>query len=773
MSATLTILGDASGVRRALGDVVTETRRAAEASNASARRAADQRRRLEAEEIASARAALRSMQRDRRAAIDAEITEARAELRTLNQMRQRAARERMRVEAAAQRERERDRRAAAAREAREEREQTRKHDREERERSANARREQATRTRDAQREQSKREREERDATRKHEREEKERTRTTEREERRRTRLAEQEARKRARAENAARREDRATGRQVGRMIGQNATGIASGVSGYATDIHAQVQAARQGRAATAHTLNGAFYQAGIDGAEGDAMRATLQREVASGSLRGMSMDEIAAGLAEAQTQFSVLSGRDPAQRQAAFQDQLQLLAFARNTYQDPGNVLRVGGMLRGQNIQGEDRMTLIRALTGLGQEGSVELSDVVSQGLGSLMGNIAVATSQLRPGATAEERARVVQAATARTVAVSQVAARGGMTVRDSMNALRKADEGLASTRTADNFRAGLRARGFTDAQIGTVLATERDPRTGRTVNRFRSRDTTQVFDQITTLFNGDTTAASNFLRGGGHGTPQVFDAQVRRLYNTLGSQRGQGTVSGAVEDIARRGRQFGADDERRGRDMRNREDATGLQANAETGANALTDRSRRDVRASNAVADAAARNPFEAAAVQQAAGVLGGILGPAVERGMERAVERLLGGSRGVPAAGPLGAPAPGGLATPAVAVPAAAGGLGFVGSALVTGGVLSMLAAARTALTGNELGGERASTAERVNAGLSALTPGAAIGEVLRQAVVAGFASLREQPLRATIDPHDAQHVNTQNATPRGGRR
>ena len=77
----------------------------------------------------------------------------------------------------------------------------------------------------------------------------------------------------------------------------------------ARNAHTQIQDARAQRAESEHTLNSAFMQAGNSGTgtmmsapEAAALRARLQSEVTTGSLRGLSMSDVAEGLSAAQTQ---------------------------------------------------------------------------------------------------------------------------------------------------------------------------------------------------------------------------------------------------------------------------------------------------------------------------------------------------------------------------------------------------------------------------------------------------------------------------------------
>ena len=80
-------------------------------------------------------------------------------------------------------------------------------------------------------------------------------------------------------------------------------------------------------------------------------------------------------------------------------------------------------------------------------------------------------------------------------------------------------------------------------------------------------------------------------------------------------------------------------------------------------------------------------------------------------------------------------------------------------------------MAGAARTAITGDTIGGGRASTAERIQAGVAALSPGAAIAEVGSQLAPAVCRGIAGSTLIAELSPHAAAHAAA--STPAGGAR
>lgn len=580
-----------------------------------------------------------------------------------------------------------------------------------------------------------------------------------------TRIAEEEARKRGLSteeearvrENALRgltrvydaeekrktaivkREEAERRRALGRVIGAVASGAGAAARGGATfarEAHGMIQDARERRAASQHTLNGAFFQAGIGGDEARGMRETLQREVATGRLRGMTLDEAAGGLMAAQTQFSVLSGANAGERQGNFSRQVDLLQFARDTYQDPGEVLRVAGMLQRQGVTGSAQMDTIRSLTGAAQAGSVELGDVVSQGLGPLMANIAVATGRLGPNATAAERSAAVQGAATRSMAVAEVGAGAGLGVRDSLNAQAKMDRAMQSPRIAGNLVASMRSRGFTADQIGQLVEEVRGPG-GRTEHRFRSQDSLQTLSGLARLTGGDTASMLNLLQAGGHGTPMVLDAQQRRFIAGLTSQTSGG--ESMVDRVDRMRREGGAFDEGRvaeGRSLRDAEEQTKLRAQAETRDNALSENTGAMRDLSDALRSFESTNPLTSKAVPVALGVAGTVLG-------------------------------------------ASGAAIGLAGAGFAANN--------RAVMEGRNLSGERLSTGERVARGAAQYIPGmqlvgAGVGlydsarALSNPEVIRSLESLPDRiaqaiqgaPITATVSPVDREHAATQAPTP-----
>jgi len=570
--AVLHIDGDTSGLRRALGEVPGYTRRASAAINASDRQTAANSARFWRQY---------EQERDRLHARMMDLREKRE---------QKAAREAARAATEVRRAQER-----AARDAQ----------RAEERRTASLERETRHRETLAQREAHNAERMAARASSAYEREEQRKTRVAQREAAR--RLAEE----RGAARRATRDQDRSDNRRAA-----VARQIAGAVWQGGVDLHGQIQGARERRAETEHNLNAALYQAGIGGAGATEIGQRLRSATAAGGeLQGLSLDEVVGAVSAAQTQFSVL-GRSDEQRRAGMSDrdaqranmdeQVRLLAFARNTFQAPEEVLRAAGMLRSQGLSGEDAMSALRSMTGMAQAGSIELSTMISSGLGPLMANIA---SQVTGTMTPEQRRSRVRSVTEETMATGEIAAAAGLTPRDAMNALAKLRRGMGSERVAGELWTALQGRGQ-GALAENLLESTRGPG-GQTVRRFRSQDAIGNISKLLEGFGGNAGELLNTLQGGTY-SHMVVDAQTRRLIGSLGSQTASGqTIAERVAEMRRRGSEFGAADEERGKGMVLAEQRTRLRGTEEQRLNALSDNTTSLNKLSNTIADWLGRHPI------------------------------------------------------------------------------------------------------------------------------------------------------------------
>jgi len=576
------------------------------------------------------------------------------------------------------------------------------------------------------------------------------TRVYETEEKRQTAIAQREVTARNRNRSSVAHDIR-RGLTVGRDAGINV----------ARNAHSQIQDARQQRAESEHTLNNAFMQAGNSGTgtmmsapEAAALRARLQTEVTTGSLRGLSMGDVAEGLSAAQTQKSVLTAPTAQGRAAALEEQIRLMAFARNTSQSPREVLLAAGMLSDQGITGADQMSTLMAMTGIGQAGSVEVSTMVGASLGPLMQNIARAQ---RPGQTPEQRSAAVRATVLESMAVAEVEASAGANARPALNSLAQIRGSVESPLMADRLDRRLRATNH------AALADQMIVRDRAGNASLRNRSPLAFMSQLITGMGGDANAASNLLATGGPGAPMILTSPQRTAITLLAgaSAAGGGTIAQKVADLQAQGSRFGTAQVEAGRAVIDSEQRTALQSSEESRLTALSDNTTMLGNLSTAFSEFVARNPL--GTIVAATGI------PLV----------------GQMAAGFIGRQLAGTALGTALGVAAPAGGAAAGGGALAVGGQIARKVMGAPALLGSllTLGGsyggvEQGDVQAQQRAGLeyerqsnrlsAAATAANQPPPTAQQIGSAVAAALAAAPMVATVSAVDATHARTQAATP-----
>ena len=513
-----------------------------------------------------------------------------------------------------------------------------------------------------------------------------------------------------------------------------ARAFGSGALSAGREIQGEMQSARARRATTEHTLNSALYQAGIGGDAASSMRSQVLRFATQ---RGMDPQALAEGIAAAQTQFSVLAqpGVSP---QDALQQQLDLASFAQSTYQDPGEVMRVAGMLGQQGIRGADMRSILMQMTGMAQAGSIELSNMTREAMGPLMQNIARSTNA---SMTPQQRAEAVRSATLETMAVGEVTARSGGRSRDMLNALAKTRGSITNERTQESLYARLHAGGQQERALAASMFEQRNGHA-----RLRQGTTAVGFlSQIVAGLGGDVNRATNLLGAGGPGRPMVLDAQQRRLMLLLASQGTNGrTVAQSVADMQAQGATFDEQRVAQGQALVQSEQSTQLQRDENARMQALTGNTQAIQGLSNQIASFRARNPISTA--------IGGAVGLGAVGGAVRSPTAL--------------------------------------GAALLAGGSAANM---RAVLTGTDVGGRRLGLSERLGRGASlalgalpgagliagATSAGLGVSDAVRGSTNGGTvhtltnalerltSALQGGQIRATVDPHDAAHAAAEAST------
>lgn len=470
---------------------------------------------------------------------------------------------------------------------------------------------------------------------------------------------------------AARREATERSRFAARAT-RVVSAVGGAVVGAGSTIHSEIQATRRRRAGTESTLNDALYQAGVGGTEAAQMRARVMQFA---NARGMDPQAVAEGILQAQTQFSVLAqpGMSP---QQALQQQLDLAGFAQDTRQDPGEVMRVAGMLGQQGITGADQRAALMQMTGMAHAGSIELASMTREAMGPLMQNIARSvTSGMNP----QERAAAVRAATMETMAVGEVTARSGGRSRDMLNALAKTRGSITNDRTQENLYERLRGGGAQERALAASMFEQRDGHA-----RLRQGTTAVGFlSQIVSGLGGDTNRAMNLLSAGGPGAPMILDAQQRRLMLLLASQgTGGRTIAENVSQMQTQGLAFNEQRVQQGHAMAQGEAATQLQREENARSEALGNNTSALNKLSNSIAGFAASNPLLSVGMNAGGSILGNVL--AGRAGAVAAPLLARGGALGTSVLARLGA----GVATGGAAG-AGTAGAGVAAALGVAGGV------------------------------------------------------------------------------------
>lgn len=595
-------------------------------------------------------------------------------------------------------------------------------------------------------------------------EERRRTQATLAEERRRA----QEAQRTAAAYRAAQRTQTRAGRDVGYGLrrGLNVGGDAALNVGRVA--YSEIRDERRRRAEANRGLTYALGSAGIRGFGGHA-----QRRVSAFALReGLDYADVVSALQVGQQRGSALElrGRTP---EAALNDALSVVSQANATGANAGQLLAARGRIGGAGIAGANLDEMMRFVQFAADRGSVEVDQIIQQGLPGALRLMSSRTAGVSP----EQRQRAAVAAFRESIAVQEVMAGAGGRAGQVSNAYNAFQTALSTPRRQDLMRANL--TNYAQSLTGTDAATqarraavmglvsgpnsiyEDDPerRGARRLRADVASSPLALMDRVTQAMGGNSIAAANVFAGGGHGNAQGLLSNVRLLMGTLAATNPETgrTRSDTVRELSAGG-YSAADIAGRRSDVVNDDLAT-IRRNEETRAAALTDNTNAVVRLAHSIDNFASRNPIGSAALQSGGGLLGGLLGGAL---FPRIGTALAGTRTGAAIAG-----------TQAAQTAATTGALGGIGTTVALGGagLAAMAGAGRTAITGATIGGGRASAAERVTAGVAALTPGAAFAEVGSQIGSAILRSLRSEPLRAEITAHEAAHAAT--SQPPGARR
>lgn len=555
------------------------------------------------------------------------------------------------------------------------------------------------------------------------------------EEQNRTRVSLAESRRRAVAAQREAAEASRARRERGTRAVSTMGSVANSARGSLTSLHGDIQSERRTRAEANRGLTHALEGAGIRDFGGVAR----QRISEFTERTGMNYSDVVAALQMGQQRGSALElrGRTP---EAALNDALNVVRQANATGTDAGQLLAARGRIGAQGITGARLDELMRFVQFAADRGSVEVDQIIQQGLPGALRLMSSRTGAMA-NATPEQRQAAAAAAFRESVAVQEVFAGTGMGPTRASNTFAALQSFMTTPRRQDLVRGNLQnfaqsltgndpetraRRAAVEGLISGPDAIYEDDPSRRGQRRLRAdiaNNPMLLAERVTTAMGGNAQAAANIFAGGGQGNPQAFLSNMRNAMEIIASTNPEtGRMrSEAIREIAGGG--YTEQDIARRRGEVERDDLATINRNEEARAKALTDNTSALVRMSTSLDNFTRSSPFGAQAATLATGAAGVGLG---------------------------------GIARGAVAA------LGVGGTALVGAGVGAMAGAARTAATGDTVGGGRASTIDRVNAGLAALTPMGAAVEIGAQIVRA----LRSEPLRATVDPVTVAHATSQAA-------
>lgn len=597
--------------------------------------------------------------------------------------------------------------------------------------------------------------------------ERERTAATRREEAERSRTREREARRQSQMARQRQREEAALGRERGRTAGRYAGAAMTGaraVGAFASSAHGMIQGARDTAAARETALNTALVQTIPSGATAAELRGSSAYIFQQIAARHLDPDAAIEAINRAQSFANALGGNTAERRRAAIDATLGDVDFASQI--DPENtsgLVKFGAMLRSRGVDETTRQRIMRGAVGISFAGSVEAEDALRGGLGGMLSALSTATAN----APASQRDTITQDVVTDFLAQVQTVAMSGGSVRMTSNRATNLRTALSNPHVQDRLGQALARRQMTDEQRTQFNEVFRRGRDGKyTIDSAVASRPNEVAAMFGALFNNDATATRAFLgTHGGGGARQLLNRPEAELitsyFGMTENSRGESVRQYELQRELR-GATLTPEQERELRAVRRGEDATTLRDNEAARMAALTNRNNSAVRTSNDVANMQARNPFAAAAIEQSATALGGILAPAVERGMASAVTRVLGATGGGGAAA-MGVP--GTAAGTALGVGGTAlGGLAAAGAATFAGLAWGANDAGQNYQRGVAM--QDAARRSRVESTLGIVTaPGAPAQPVdlSQQSVSSLVAALRSARLEATVDPHDAAQARS----------
>lgn len=414
-------------------------------------------------------------------------------------------------------------------------------------------------------------------------------------------------------------------------FGQVSLNVAGGIRDFAGQYHDATQSARVTRAGQQHTLYSALAQAGYDTSSAVGAQNTVKSFVQKNKHLGMKTDDVVGALNMAQTEMSVLNPMKGQSKDDALREALKDIEFAQKTYQDPGEVARLGGMLRQSGLTEDQRHSTILSLTGMAQRGAIELGGVTKEAMPAIQGRMALAMSELGPNATGEDRQKAIQQAVLQAMAEIEVFKGMGPTAKLSSKHMLAMHTALGSDVVSNKMAQNVLTHYKDDPETQKkILAAAFDVDSSQESGYHLKRGMTDPMKLIAafgTATNGDVSGVMNTLAGGGHGNPMSMQKPWRDLIGLMMGTNAEGSPSyQKVDEMLNpaSGDAFTDKDVERMAGLRGSEDQSALNAMEEDKVAALRDNTSWLNKVSDAFANFMGSHPVAAMAGQAVAGSVG-----------------------------------------------------------------------------------------------------------------------------------------------------
>lgn len=341
--------------------------------------------------------------------------------------------------------------------------------------------------------------------------------------------------------------ERATAQKITAGIRQ-----AAAIAAQAADAaHALIQSNREDLATADRTLGNAIRNSGGSDADVADARSAVARFVSD---TGMRYEDVTAALETGQARGSALEARPGETRAQALAGALETVRDANAEAANPGQLLAARGRLSQAGLTGDALNQAVRYTLRAAQRGSVEVDQIITQGLPGAASLMTQRAAALGPNASPAARTAARLQAYQESVALQEVAASTGRQPGNSANNLANLNNFLRTPRRQEMILQNIRTA---ESQLNTATPEgraqadrlralregmfERDPT--RTGNAMRMREGISPLEfaaRLTHASGGDASRAFNLLAGTGTGNAQSLLANQRSLLTFLGSEGGR-----------------------------------------------------------------------------------------------------------------------------------------------------------------------------------------------------------------------------------------